>query len=227
MKIYQKQSNIHPCKLERNDLFELIRTVKETFPLSKKQGGIKISSNIYDINIRASSIEEFLKHYKLPDIINRLNIELIGWDENSEIDKSVKITFYNNYINLDVNGLDETWVLSKYTQITNFLKKKKPWFCFLYKLFPFITFIVFFEFGNALFNFIIAKEIIFSIITIFFIIVWSIATFYHFKSRFLPYTQIIVTSKVNLFNKDNILFLLVILSLIVSIVGGIIIPFFK
>jgi len=86
MNIYQKQSNIHPCKLERNDLFELIRIVKETFPLSKKQGGIKISSNIYDINIRANSIEEFLKHYKLPDIINRLNIELIGWDENSEID---------------------------------------------------------------------------------------------------------------------------------------------
>lgn len=227
MKEYTKSGDIHPCRLERNDLLELIKIIKETLPVSDRKEDFKISTNLPDIHISSNSIEEFLKHEELPDKFDRLTLNVVGWSKNREIDKSIRITFYGNYINLDVGGTQQTWVLGKYSQITNFLKKKKPWFWALHKIFPVIAGIIPIVSLNALVDFIKAKVIIYSVSTALFLIAWIFATVFYFRGTFLPYTQIILTPKKSLFNKENITIIIAALSLIISIIGGVIIPLVK
>lgn len=227
MKEYTKSGNIHPCRLERNDLLELIKIIKETFPVSDRKEDFKISTNLPDIHISSNSIKEFLKHEELPDKFDRLTLDVLGWSKNREINKSIHITFYGSYINLNVDGTQQTWVLGKYSQITNFLKKKKPWFWALHKIFPVIAGIIPIVFLIALVDFVKAKVIIYSVSTALFLIAWIFATVFYFRGTFLPYTQIILTPKKFLFNKENIAIIIAALSLIISIIGGIIMPLVK
>jgi len=227
MKKYTKSRSIHPCRLEKNDLLELIKIAKETFPTSDSKEDFVISTNLPDIHISSNSIEEFLKHEELPDKFNRLSLTIIGWSENREIDKSVRMTFYDNYINLDVDGIQQTWVLGKDSQITDFLKKKRPRFWALHKVFPFITGIITLVSLSALVSFIKAKVMIYSVSTALFLIAWIFATVFYFSGTFLPYTQIILTTRKPLFTKENITIIIAVLSLIISIIGGVIIPLLK
>jgi len=224
---YTKLESIHPCRLERNDLLELIKIVKETFRVSDRKEDFEISTNLPNISIRSNSIEDFLKHEELPDELNRLSFNIIGWSKNLEIDKSVRMTFYNNYINLNINGREQTWVLGKYSQITDFLKKKRPRFWVLLKIFPIITGIIPFVSLGALVRFIKAGVMIYSASTALFLIAWIFATIFYFRGTFLPYTQIILIPKKSLFNKESIAIIVAVLSLIISIIGGVIIPLFK
>jgi|GEM_PF-4482982 len=54
MKKYTKSGEIHPCRLERNDLLELIKIVKETFPASDRKDDFEISTNLLDIPISSN-----------------------------------------------------------------------------------------------------------------------------------------------------------------------------
>ena len=220
MKEYTKSVNVHPCKLERDDLLKLITIVKETFPISERKEDFKVSTNLPSIFIRENSIEDFLTHKELPQRFNRLSIEIIGWDKNREIDKTVRMTFYDNFITLVVTGVDETWVLGKYSQITNFLRKKRPWFWALPNtVFPLLTGAIPFMCIYGLIYFIKVKEIPYVVSIALFLIAWLFATVLYFKDKFLPYTQIILTPKKAIFSKENIIILIATLTLIFTIVG--------
>ena len=189
MKEYTKSGRIHPCKLERNDLLQLIKIVKETFPVSDRKDDFNVSTNLPNISIRENSIEDFLKHEELPDKFNRLSIRARGWSENREIDKDVRMTFYDNFIDLDVDGTDQTWVLGKYSQITNLLREKRPWF-WVFKAHPVLEgfiqgFILLLSF-KVLDYFIKANEMIYSISAGMFFIAWICVIVFSFrqKSRF-------------------------------------------
>ena len=208
-------------------MLKLVKIVKETFPISERKEDFEISTNLPNIAIRSNSIEDFLKHEELPDKFNRLSFRIIGWSENREIDKSIQMIFYDNFINLYVDGIDQTWVLGKYSQITDFLRKKRPWFWALQKIFPSITGIIPLLSLIAIVYFIMVKAIISSISTTFFLIAWVFATVLYFKGTFLPYTQIILAPKKSFLNKENIIIVVGVLCLIVSIIGGIIIPLLK
>jgi len=221
VKEYTKSLDVHPCKLERDDLLKLITIVKETFPISERKEDFKVSTNFPNISIRENSIEDFLAHKELPQRFNRLSIEIIGWDKNSKIDKTVRMTFYDNFIELDVNGVDETWVLGKYAQITNFLSKKRPWFWALHgKVFPYLIGAIPVISICGLIYFIKVKEIPYLVSIAIFLIAWLFATVHFLRGTFLPYTQIILTpKKSSLFSKENIIILIAIFTLIFTIVG--------
>ena len=227
MKRYTKSGEIHPCRLQRNDLLRLSEIVKETFPISDREEDFQVSTNLPNISINENSIEDFLKHEELPDKFNELSIEIKGWSENREIDKSVRMTFSRLYMDLYVDGTDETWVLGKYSQIANFLRERRPWFWAVHKVFPFISGIIFVLSLAGLTYFIKAEEIIYSISTALFLTAWIFATVFYLKGTFLPYTQIILTPKESFFNKQNVTVIIAVLSLIVSIIGGVIIPLVK
>ena len=116
--------------------------------------------------------------------------------------------FFDNYIDLDVSGIEQTWVLGKFSQITNFLREKRPWFWALHKIFPFVTGIIPILSLYALIYFIKANEIIYSISTALFLITWIAATIFYFKGTFLPYTQIILRPKESFLNKENIIIII-------------------
>ena len=152
----------------------------------------------------------------------------MGWDQDKrKINKTIDITFSVNYINLDVNGEDQTWVLGKYEQITEFLKQRRPWFWALNKIFPSFSGIIPVLSFIAIILFIKYNKIVYSISTSLFLVTWILAIIYYFKGTFLPYTQIIIRHKKSILNKENIIIIIALLSFIVSLIGGIIIPLIK
>jgi hypothetical protein len=129
---FNKQNKIHPCCLTNDDLVALVSLIKQDFPKSDRQEDFTIRTFSTIVNISEHSLKDFLKHDRLPSILTILTIEMIGWSTERDINKSLDITFYNNYIELRVSGASESWVNGKYIQITDFLKGKKPRFWFLH-----------------------------------------------------------------------------------------------
>jgi hypothetical protein len=232
MKNYTKKAKILPCRLRKDDLLDLIRIVQDTFPSSDRKEDFEISTNLKNISIYENSIEDFLKHKELPEKFNRLSFRIMGWSKDQEIGKrkiakGVRMVFFDNFIDLDVDGIDQTWVLGKYTQIKEFLSKKKPWFWVLNKIFPYIAGVVPFLAFFALIEFIKTNEIIYSTTTAIFLIAFMLAIIFYFEGTFLPYAQIIIRSKDSFLNKEKFILIVMVLSLIISIIGGIIIPLTK
>jgi hypothetical protein len=108
---------------------ELVEIVKISFPPSEREDDLRIEVDLLTLSIRANSIEEFLSHKELPEVLNNIEIRMIGWDNESNIDKSVYLTIdYRNHgkrIWLSVSGYDQTWVLGKYALIEGFLREKE------------------------------------------------------------------------------------------------------
>ncbi len=227
MKEYQKSGKIHPCRLEKADLSQLVEIIKKTFPISNRKEDFELSTNLPTITVRENSLEDFLKHEELPDKINRLSIRIIGWDENREIDRNIRITFYDNFILLDVAGFDQTWVIGKYSLITDFLKKKKPWFWALNIAFPYIAFLIPLLCGAALVYLIRANKIIYAVSTTIFMIASIYANILYNKGTFLPHTQIVLSPKISIFSKENIMIIIAIFTLIFTIIGAVIVPLIK
>ncbi|MBE0393908.1 hypothetical protein BJQ96_03781 [Flavobacterium sp. PL0002] len=224
MRKYTKSFKLDASKLELNDLNHLVEIITKTFSENERSNDFEILTRLDDLDIRSESLEEFLKHRELPNKLNNLSISMTGWNENGNIDKSVRLLFYKIFTNLDVNGDEETWVIGKSSQINEFLKKKRPWHWLLNKIFPYATGVIFAISLFYLSHFLKNGEIIYSISTGIFFLSWILATFFFTKGTFLPHVQIILNRDKSLLNKENITILISILSLIVSIIGGIILP---
>lgn len=158
MKQFQKSSKIHPCKLTKNDLLELIIIIKDTFPNSVES--LEISTNLPDVVIKSNNFDDFLNHKELPDKFKRLSFEIFEMGR----DRYVILTFYDNFIDLKVSGNEKTWVSGKYNEITEFLKEKRPWFWFMHTgIFHSIEGAIIIPLFLVFFYFIIVSEIIYSI----------------------------------------------------------------
>jgi uncharacterized membrane protein YvlD (DUF360 family) len=129
---FNKQSRIHPCHFSKSELETLVSLIKTDFPESNREEDFKIRTYSDTIDITEHSLENFLGHDRLPPTLSRLMIGVIGWSDDREINKSFDLTFSDNYIDLRVSGVSESWVNGKYIQITNFLKAKRPLLWFLH-----------------------------------------------------------------------------------------------
>ena len=99
MKKYTKETKIHPCRLEKSDILnieELIRSDVET----KRTEDFSVNSHLHNVDIYENSMNDFLNHKDLPKILSRLSISIIGWSKDNNIDKSIDLTFYDNFITL-------------------------------------------------------------------------------------------------------------------------------
>lgn len=130
MKKYTKETKVHPCRLTKSDLIDIEEALRSDIK-TKRIEDFKVTCNILNINISENSINDFLNHKVLPKIISRISLSIIGWSEDNNIDKSIDLTFYDNFITLRVNGDSETWVNGKFLQLGNLLKTKRPTLWFL------------------------------------------------------------------------------------------------
>lgn len=129
---FNRQSKIHPCYLSKEDLKALVSLIRSDFPKSDRVEDFRIRTYSDTLDISENSLDDFLAHKRMLTVLTRLIIEIIGWSDDCEIDKSLEITFYDNYINFNVSGVSESWVNGKYIQVTDFLKKKRPILWFLH-----------------------------------------------------------------------------------------------
>ena len=124
MEKYTRTKSIHPCRLNKADLIELVNLIKTDFPQQKRKEDFKITAHFYGFNVFENNLEEFLQHKNLPKIFSNISFRLIGWSVAGDIDKSLELTFYDSFITLNVDGDSESWVRGKYTQMLDFLKTK-------------------------------------------------------------------------------------------------------
>ncbi len=130
MKKYTKVTDVSPCRLTRADLIQIEEVIRGDIG-TKKVEDFNVNSNLSNVNISENSINDFLNHKDLPKIISRLSISIIGWSKENSIDKSINLTFYDNFITLKITGDSETWVNGKFLQLDNLLKTKRPTLWFL------------------------------------------------------------------------------------------------
>ena len=230
MKNYRKSGKIHSCKIKKSDLLKLIEIIKKTFPDSNRKEDFKVSTNLPNVCIHSNSIEDFLEHEELPDKLNRLSIEIMGMNQydniiDLNIDKDIRLVFYDNSINLDIYGEENAWVIGKYAEITDFLKERRPWFWFIhtnifYGIEGAISMILLIVFVSLIVHFININEIIYSMITAFMLFIF--AYIYHLKKTIFPYTQIIIKHEKSFLTRENVTLIILLLSLFVMILGIII-----
>jgi hypothetical protein len=210
---YNKSGNLAPCKLERSDVEKLINIMSE----DDNKANIRISSAIPHnyVDIDEKTPDDFFKHDKLTPTLNNLTIQV------STTNGRIYLTFQEFHIWVSVSGLDQTWVLGKYSQIENFSKEKKPWFWFIMR-YPFI----FYSFAGGVIGFFLpdisslkSGNYVYSISLSLFLITWLFIIYLTFTGKILHYTRIIIKPKKSFFNYENITLFILILTLIFTAIG--------
>ena len=224
---YTKSRNLQPCRLKRTDLLKLIHISQETSLVATAKRTFKISTDLPNLNITSSGVDQFLEHEQLPDRLNRLSIEVMEMNKDFDTLGRVWLRFYETEIVLDVSGSDETWVLGKFVRITDFIRRHRRWFWFLPGIFPFIVAPIWVVSLASLRKLLAAGQMIVSASTVVLLAASILATVFYFRGSLFPYTQVILRAKQPLFTKENVTLIVAVLSLIVSIVGGLLLPLVK
>lgn len=128
---YTRSKNLHPCRLDKAALFELVDIVKRDFHSSNTEDDFRISTSFDGTNINENSLEKFLEHKNLPQIFSELSINQYDRSTDRTIGIShLQIRFNNYAVSLYVTGDSESMVKGKYSQVADFLRKKRPPFWF-------------------------------------------------------------------------------------------------
>ncbi|MDA4126402.1 MAG: hypothetical protein OK452_04245, partial [Thaumarchaeota archaeon] len=75
---FTQTSNIRPVYLDRGDIVELEKVVRESFPPSDRKEDFEIGSYLPNANVSFNSAAEFLEQ-NLPNQFASLNVRMIGW----------------------------------------------------------------------------------------------------------------------------------------------------
>lgn len=224
MKEYTRSSRIRACKLNKDDLVNLTAVLEEGFAPSDRREDLEIRAQSAGFRIESNSIQNFLGHEDLPDSLSRLSFRKIGWSDDRAIDRHVYLNLYDNYIDLDVSGPDEMWVLGKHAQVAGFLRKRRAWFWLLHEVFPFTAGVVPFWSLSVFVRFVRVGNVLYSVSAALLTLAWILATVFYFRGTFLPHTRIAIRQSRSVLSKENVTIIIAVLALLVSLVGDVVIP---
>lgn len=210
------------CKLDKNDLVKLVKMIETSFD---SKVNFSFWTELLGLNIRSNDLEEFLQHDELPPILHDLKITALGIDEGI-VSRRLELSLWKSGIRLAINGDDRTWVLGIHAQIESFLKEHRLWYGWFIESLPFVASAVPALFVISAISFWKTNRTYSFIIGIFFI-AWITVIALHYKDKILLRVQIALKPLKTSFNRENITIVVAIASLIVSIVGGIVIPLLK
>ncbi len=216
---YSVSTDIHPCRLVKDDLPKLMGIIREGIPHSDRKEDLDIRTSFRHTGIHENSMEEFLQHAELPERLDRLTIRIIGWNENRQIDKTVNLVFNHHFIRLEASGTDETWVLGKHAQIRQFLKEKRSWFGFMNTA-PLSFFFGVIQAASVVgFSYLFRNGAVAAAVsTVVFSVAWLFAWILYMNERLFPYVQILITPKNSLVTKENVAVLIVVLTFLITLV---------
>jgi hypothetical protein len=220
---YKQESDIRPVRLTREDLIELEALVRQGFPLSNRKEDFEIGAYLPQANVSFSSVKEFLEQKDLPKQFASLNVRMIGWGEPREINKSVDLTMFRNFVTLNVSGTDQTWVLGKFQQIRRFLEEHSPWYWRLSWAYPYATSAVIVLVALT-FSSLLRTNIIYAATTGIFGVTWILGLIAYLRGTFLVHVKIILVPTGSFLTKENLILIVELATLLVTIVGSILRP---
>ncbi len=119
MRTYSKSCKLPPCKIDEQGMRHLVGLMTNGLSAEDLGNRFSVSTNLADGEIRAHSIDEFLRD-GLPSDLTNLFIH--SWGPQKTL--TVMITA-NGSNRLSVEGEDQGWVLARYDQIRAFFAAKR------------------------------------------------------------------------------------------------------
>ena len=225
-KRYGEKGTLKPCCLEKDDLLKLTEIIQETFTHTEIDRHFSISTTIDGIRVFSNSIEAFLKQKGLPDTLNDLAFWLESWDKTGSFGKNILLDFSKYSIQLSVEGVEQAWVHDKYARIVNFLKTKTAWYWPLIILERFIIFAVTLILISNIITSFETKEVAYHIDEVVLLGVWILLVFYDMR-KIWPFTNVRLQKVTSIFNKENIIAVILIIILTATLTVGSILPHLK
>jgi hypothetical protein len=225
-KRYERRGSIRPCFLDKNDLQNLAAIIQETFTKPEIDRYFRVSSNLGNTRVFANSVEDFFNQKEFPDQITDLSFWIEGWEKKTRFDKVVLLDFSKYSIQLSVEGIDPVWVYDKYTKVIKFLKTKSAWYWPLIIMEKYIIFAITLLLIS---NFVISirwGESAFYLDKIALLGLWGFLIFYDTREVW-PYANIRVRGKKSIFNKENLILIVLLLLLVWAGIEGTVLPLFR
>ncbi len=219
---WRKIVEVHPAVLYKIDVIELVRILTDC---DKNESCVlSIKFEFEGLEQTLSSIEE-LEKFSRDISTNKLSINVTTWDENNNITNGIQVTMFDNYIHYQIHSENEAWFLGKIAQLTNFFKKRKPWYSLINKTIPFLGPAMVMS-GFYLSLFLIKSEAkLLAGITVLLAISMIIISYLSFQGKLFPHVRIYpYIRKKGIFTYELVSTIIAVLTLIVSIVGTIFIP---
>ena len=225
-KRYERRGSIRPCSLDKNDLLHLSAIIQETFTKPEIERYFRVSTNLGNIRVFSSSVEDFLNQKEFPDQVTDLSFWIEGWDQKTRFDKVVLLDFSKYSIQLSVEGIDPVWVYDKYTKITKFLKSKLAWYWPLIILEKFVIFAITLLLISNIIISIKLGEVAHYLDKVALLGVWAFLIFYDTR-QIWPYTNIRIRSTKSIFSKENLMMLFLLAVLVWVVIEGTVSPLLK
>lgn len=220
LKEYRKYGNLNPVILYKEDLLELEEMSRKDTATRKEDFNISLTDN--DTSYKFSSFEDLFCEKEISKI-NSITITVVGWSVDNKIEKHIYLNINPSSISYDISSTNEIWNLGKIAQINAFFKKRKLWYSFITKYllyFLVATCSALMGIGNQ-----VTIPIRFVIPAFIYLIVSIFIAILCISHKIFRYTTIYLCSKNKTKIDANII--LIVLTLIATIIGGIIIPFIK
>jgi hypothetical protein len=213
-----KDTNLNTILIDKNDLLKLNELIKTAF--SEEDIRVKISTDYDNIRINTESIDDFLTLNGMPDKLGRLEINIYGNE------KYINIMLADYRMHLSISGKDETWVLGTFHKLSTFFNDKKPWF--RSRKIPVSIYLILIAIMGGItvyfyFNRYLISALLFTIMVVFSYYLLFTSIF----DKYFPSFELRLSPKRNIINKEMIIIVLTVLTLIATIIGGIFIPLLK
>lgn len=222
---WRKIIDVHPVVLYKNDLIELLQILTACEPpqkvdLSVQFGyeGLKQTFNTID------EIKEFIRD----DPTNEFSVNVQVRDENQKIINGLVLSMYHNFINYQIYSENEAWFLGRTAQLTNFFRKRKPWYSVLNRAIPFSGPLL--TIGGLLFGIFALKtgNVLSSLSAFCFTILMTIIMVFSYKGKLFPYVRIHPYDKrKRALTYEVVSLLIAILTLLATVIGSILLPIFS
>jgi hypothetical protein len=97
-------------------------------------GGLRVKPGAFDFSLsdgvkkhRASSLDDLLSQ-ELPQSIDALSFEALGWTDDDNIDRSVRVDVSRTFAQCHIFSQDEVWFSGKAQQIKELFSGCSPWY---------------------------------------------------------------------------------------------------
>ena len=197
MKTYNRSERLTVCYLTAEAIIELEKLIFSDFQNSECNF-TSVSVELEGAEVKEPSITAMLENNQLPDTLStiRLSAHQLPWKEKKERGINLQLE-QGGWSYLGVSGDDETWVLGKHQQISNFLRNRRPRYRLLIKILsnPILSIlasIILLVVGGSVFA---SSFSVASLLIALFGLNWLILFMWHQAGSFLPNVRIIVRKR--------------------------------
>ena len=225
---YREIVNLGPVKLYKKDLLELETFLTRLFPNAAIVFEIRLV--LESLIMKSNSVESLLNN-NIPLRTNELHLSVTGTRDGIEVDRGITFIFSSNYISYQIHSKDSVWFSGANKLIKEFFNARKPWYWWAKKEMFYVL-----EGAIAVLGGVVAGSVLTSAIrgsdtpryitSLSLCVLLGLFVFATFSNRILPYTFICFEDKPK-FDYKLATFTVAIITLLLTLVGSIIIPFLR